>query len=115
VKREKVSVGIFEVRDVVRAVDRVRFGEKRDAAIAERVVRSADGRDGEDDFDRLGSRRRTSASELRAEHDRRGVALLDEGRRRRVDRVERMLSTLDAAELAACARALALVAKVLDR
>jgi DNA-binding MarR family transcriptional regulator len=49
------------------------------------------------------------------EATRRGVALLDEGRRRRVERVESMLSTLDAAELAACARALAVLASVLDR
>jgi hypothetical protein len=50
-----MSVWILEVRDVVRAVDRVRLGEKRDAAFSQRVVRGAYGRNAEDDFDRLGA------------------------------------------------------------
>jgi DNA-binding MarR family transcriptional regulator len=44
---------------------------------------------------------------------RKGVALLEEGRRRRVERLTALLSTLDTRERLACARALSALAKAL--
>jgi DNA-binding MarR family transcriptional regulator len=46
------------------------------------------------------------------EATRRGVALLDEGRRRRIARLRAMLADLTAAELVACERALAALRRV---
>lgn len=43
----------------------------------------------------------------------RGIALLDEGRRRRVARLRALLADLDARELAACKRALSALRRVL--
>jgi DNA-binding MarR family transcriptional regulator len=47
------------------------------------------------------------------EATRRGTALLDEGRRRRVGRLTTMLADLDERELAACARALSALHRVI--